>query len=296
MAIKRGAADPPTVVIDTVDFNFSDFKIWTEKADVAAGTYYYRIMPNTDTGEPGVDSASMIAVIPGAPQPPLNLARQSGNAAATVLQFNASTTPGATYNLYTQQPNVGFMNFSQTPVTVGPFTAGSLQTINAPAITGYAGTAYFILRAVNGGTEEQNCVMVPVEYDSGGVFVAPRPNTPNLVEMSAAITAGRTLNIRGVYNNAGQKGVATQLKLYSRTPSGVAASVFTASLATAVDGIQSALLTYTFPADGYYYISVTALTAAGAESATASSEYLVYVSTELTFANAAPYQSQVARG
>lgn len=296
MSIKRGVSDPPSTVIATISFNFSDYCTWTEASDVAAGTYYYRITPNTDTGEPGVDSPSYTTVIPGAPQPPTSFAYSSGNAGAPVLTFKASTTPGATYRLYIQKIGQGFFNFNQTPVTAGPFTPGSTQTINAAAVTGYAGSAYYILRAVNGSTEEQNVNMVGVEFDGTGVYVPPRPNTPNILDGTVAVTAGRTLNAYASYNSIGELGVATQLKLYIRTPSGSASSVYTATLGPAVDSIKRALLTYTLPADGYYYISASALTAAGAESLNRSAESLIYVSNETTFANANPYLTQLSRG
>ena len=84
------------------------------------------------------------------PAPPTNLAYASGNAAATVLSFTPSATGGATYRAYLADAIDGVMNLNDIQATA---LAGA-NSITLPAITGYPGIAYAIVRAASGGIEE----------------------------------------------------------------------------------------------------------------------------------------------
>lgn len=286
MLVRRDVSNPPSPIVATVPFNFKDTDNWTEPANLTPGTYYYRTTPQTDTGENGTNSTVLTAVVPGPPNPPTNLAYQSGNAAATVLSFTASGTAGVTYRAYLEQPGAGFMNMNDIAATAGI----GATTITLPAITGYAGTAYVTLRAVNAGVEDKNKTMLALEYDGSGNFVPARPNTPFIDVSSLAITSGLNLSIVGRYNSNRQKGVATQLQLFTRTPTGsynFASPAATASLSATNPPYSNATLNYTFLSSGYYYITIMAATAGGTQSAIQATEMLVYVSTS-TPANVDP--------
>jgi len=83
-------------------FNRASVGTWTEPAALDPGEYHYYIRPVSDTGEAGdVTYVTGALMVYGPPAPPTNLHYVSGNAAATVIGWTPSPTPGATYNVYT---------------------------------------------------------------------------------------------------------------------------------------------------------------------------------------------------
>jgi hypothetical protein len=278
--ILRDTFDPPTTVRDTVTFKGTNTVRWTESLDLPSGTYYYRTQPVSDTGITGTQSASVSIATIARPKPPTSLAYSSGNASATVLSFTPSVTGGATYRAYLSTAVGGVMSLNDIKATAG---AGA-NSITLPAITGYPGIAYVIVRAVASGVEERNLNILALEYDASGNFVPARPNAPGIQLESLAITSGRTISVKGIYNSDHQAAAATSLQLFSRTPSGsynFASPIGSGGTLTAsgVKGIQTGTITYTFPADGYYYLTMLAVTAGGTQSAPAQ-EVLILVSND----------------
>ena len=280
LIILREGADPPTVEVARVTYPGVNTLRWTDPDELAAGTYYYRDQPVSDTGDEGTQSASVSATIPGPPLPVSNLARASGTAANLVLSFTASLTAGATYRLYLSNPIGGQMNLDSPSATA----AAGATTIAAPAITGYPGVVYAIVRAVSAaGVEEKSLNTLALEFDAAGAFVAARPNAPQLLAPTVAVTAGRTLAVRATYDPRREAAVAATVNLYSRTPAGAynfAAPDASAALGSAgPSGAKAASLSYTFAANGYYYVTVLAATAGGVLSdSTLAGEVLVFVS------------------
>jgi hypothetical protein len=275
--VLRDAADPPTVAVATIPFNGDSTRRWTERSDLAAGIWYYRLRAVSDTGENGTPSATLSFVVPLTPGPPTGPAYLSGNAAATVLSFVASATAGASYRAYLQQIGAELVDLEAIAATAA---AGATQ-ITLPALTGYAGTARVILRAVKDGLEERNLAQLDLEYDAAGVFVPPRPNACGLAAESEAVIAGLTLAVPAIYDSAREKATATHVHLYKRTVGGSYAGTpdASANLAARGNGLKRAALSYTFGAAGWYYVRPRAATAANIESvAAACPEYLVYVS------------------
>ena len=130
------------------------------------------------------------------------------------------------------------------------------------------------------GVEEENGVVLDLEFDAAGAFVAPRPNAPEIADV--VVDNGLTLNLRGVYRTSREKATPTTLKLCVRTPTGSynwsspqASGILGAENA---QGLRIATLSYAVPAPGLYYLALKAQTAGGVQSADASSEMLVYVS------------------
>jgi len=275
MKIKRGTSDPPTVVVDTVYFDGNIEGYYLEPDALAADTYYYRLLPVSDTGEDGTESASSTAIIPGPPGAPSDLAYSSGAAAATVLSFTASSTVGATYRAYVQDIDDDYMDVNNIAATA---IAGA-TTITLPAITNYAGTAYAIVRAVNGGVEERNGIAVALEYDAAGARVAPRPNTPSFQEPE--VSSGLVVTLTGVYNSDGEAGTASKLQLFVRDHDGAydfnSPADETDLTASTKSNISTAALTDTLT-NGWYYVTVKASTAAGAQSSGYADETLIYIS------------------
>lgn len=294
LRVLRDQTDPPTTIRETVAFNRSDQGVWTEPEDLDPGTYYYRAEYVSDTGDEGAETATSTVTIPGPPEPPTNLAYSSGNAAATVLSFTPSPTSGATYRAYLMQPGGTAINFAD-PAATAP--AGS-TSITLPAISGYPGTAYVVVRAVSaGGVEEVNGEVLALEYDASGNYVAPRPNTPAIRDWS--VTAGNTLQVTASYDPTDEAGTATQVHLCTRTPSG--SYDWTNPDATASLSIsplhpeaKTASLQVTGLADGWHYVAVKAATAAGVQSADASDEVLIYV--DATDLSAPAVDIDVSRG
>jgi hypothetical protein len=209
------------------------------------------------------------------------LAYKSGNAAETKLSFVPSSTAGATYRAYLQQIGAAYLDTENIAAT-----AAALATeITLPAITGYAGVARVILRAVSsGGVEEANTMQLALEYDAAGSFVIPRPNTAFI--RSVTVTSGLNASFIIDYDSRGEAGTATTVKVYSRTPAGsynFASADATGTLSGT--GTKTATATASY-AEGWYYITARAATSGGILGAQSAQEQYVHFSDDVT---AAPY-------
>lgn len=278
MRIRRDTVDPPVVDLSPdIKFDGFDQGKFMEPSDLAAGTYYYRLIPLSDTGVLGTASATLSATVLGAPEAPTNLTYSSGNAAATVLSFTPSATVGATYNLYMAQPGAAPMNLNDVVATAGV----GATTITMPAVVGYPGTVQVLLRSTKTGVEEKNVLCLNLTYDAGGNYVAPAPNVPEIVVSSIAFSAGLAMTLNANYMTGGELAAGTKVRLYQRVPGGsYGAYVDEQTLTATSTGLKHAALSYTFGAAGFYWIAVKAITAAGTLSAI-STEVLVFASAEL---------------
>jgi hypothetical protein len=275
--ILRGLVSPPTVVIDTVDFNSRDNETWTEPASISEGTFYYAIRSISDTGTVGTASSPMAITIQYPPEPPTAQAYGSGVAGATTVTFTPSTTTGASYRAYLQRCDDDFMDMVVPAATA---VAGATSIV-LPAITGYPGIASVLVRAVSpySGIEEKNGVVVQIEYDAAGVRVEPRPNTARI---TSATAVGLTAEVDVIYPTAGEAGVATTVALFSRTPDGTY-DYTTPDATESLSGTTSkyATLTATLVAGRRLFV-VRAVTAAGTQSANNSSEAELYLTAAVT--------------
>jgi hypothetical protein len=283
MRVKRDTSDPPSTVVATVNFTGDNSVRWPEPSELAAGTYYYRLQPVSDTGQAGTETASVTVIVIGAPVAPTNFAYSSGASNAIVFGFNNSTTAGATYRLYGPTAVGGVADMNTPIATQVAGVAGAANTIGPVSIgAGATGTARFILRAVNGGIEERVGQAIEVEF-SAGTRIAPRPNTPGFVDGSAVITSGVNLSVKGIYDPTRERGTATQLQLFVKALGGAYAGTpdATGSLTSTANGLKTATLAYTLPGNGYYYIKLLAATAGGVQSpADEPIEMLIFASTE----------------
>jgi hypothetical protein len=267
--VKRGTTSPPSAVVASVPFNAADYAAWTEPSDLTAGTtYYYAFGFVSDSGVVGTYTSPVTLAVPAPPVPPSGLVYDSGAYDAVVLDFVPSSTGGATHRAYIQGPSDPSMPTGHN--TGATFGTG---TVTLPELE-YPGTTRVQIRAVAGGLEEAVGATLDIELDSSGNYVAPRPNTPTIRGYTAA---GLAATVNGVYATAGEKGTATQLKMRVKSPGGsYGAVVDSTALAAAGSGAKIAALDYTFAAAGWYWVKVTAATAAAIES-DAGAEMLVYV-------------------
>jgi hypothetical protein len=229
------------------------------------------------------------------PEPPTWLRYVSGDVSNTVLGYSGSTTPNATYRLYAQSKPSDLINLL-VPDNTAP--AGTL-TMSLPLdyITGFSGTVsgfsgfsgfsgqvYAMVRAVHptSGNEEQNMDGILINYDQFGRHVADRPNKAMIRGTSVEVTSGLTVSVEATYDDAGEDGVATLLKLYARTEFGsydVEDPVASASITIGKDKVKYANLSYVAPSAGFYWLKALAWTADGGFSVEADcNEVLVYVS------------------
>ncbi|MCZ7645314.1 MAG: hypothetical protein M5U26_08520 [Planctomycetota bacterium] len=295
MRIKRGAADPPTVVVATMPFRGKNSVRWTEPADLAAGTYYYRVQPLSDTDDAGTESASDPVTIPAPPEPPSELAFESGDATGFDVAFTPSPTAGATYRAYMSQTIGQPLNLNDIKATA---IAGA-ESITLPAVTGSPGKVYVLIRAVAGGVEERNLELLAVEFDSGGAFVPPRPNPARIDARRISIEAGLTAHVPVVYDVAAEFAEPVTAQLFTRTP-GAAYDYGSPddeqALGEAAGGLRSAALSYEFASAGWYYVAARAVLADGTLSPVEDvSEVLVYVS-DADMAAAANFDAALSRG
>jgi hypothetical protein len=94
---------------------------------------------------------------------------------------------------------------------------------------------------------------------------------------------GLTLTQKVKYSPVGQLSVANSIQLFTRTPSGT--YDFSSPVATvplqAVGSIKQAIVNYTLPENGYYYLTALALSSNNVQSDPAnSSEILIDATTE----------------
>jgi hypothetical protein len=296
MRVLRDTSDPPSTVRATIAFDGRQAVNWTEPSDLAAGTYYYRLQPISDTGQAGTATDSLTAVVAGPPDPPTALAYSSGTAAATVCSFTASPTTGRTYRAYMQTIGASTFDFEVIAATA----ASGATTITLPAIVGYPGTARVVVRAVSsGGVEEQNLTTLELEYDAAGARVAPRPNPASLDLTTLAVTSGLTASIAGRYDSNNEPGTATRIKLFKRAPGGAydyANPDDNEALANLGSGVKGATFSVTFATAGWYYLRALAYTAASVPSTAADCpEIQVYVS-DAAVAAPTNVQAHVSRG
>ncbi len=276
MRILRDTTSPPTTTIDTVRYDEEDNGKKVDEDVLTAGTYYYALTAISDTDDVGDQSSPTTIVVAGAPDAPEDLAYVSGGASATNISWTASTTSGATYNIYVQNPDDEYMDTeTATQTAVAGSTGATL-----PAITGAPGRAQVLVRAEKSGVEEKNGDFLTIDYTNTGVYIPERPNAPEI--RSVIVSDGLTLGATITYTSKDEKATPATVELYTRLPSGSYdfdtpdASV---ALSTAgVGGIRKALASSTKTADGWYYVTAKSVTAGDVSSDGNAPEVAVYLS------------------
>lgn len=241
---------------------------WSEPADLAGGTYSYTLKTVSDTGVVSAASSPVVVNLANPPAAPTALRYVSGGSAAIALAWTASTTVGVTYNMYIQSPDEPYLNLNDAVV----LPAGT-TTYTLPAQMGYPGFVRVLLRAEKSGVEERVGAILDIELDGSGVYVSPRPNTPQFATLAIA---GATFTVSAVYDPRREEGVATQVQLFARAPGGAYNFASPVATGTLVAGatFKTASLSWT-GADGTYLCVLKARTASGVQSESASPEATV---------------------
>ena len=250
--------------------------------NLPAGNQTVTITPYSDKGRAGTAFNAGTFNVPGAPGSPGLLSVVAGGAYNnTQIQFNASATGSATYNLYdccfdplTQTfLNAGLDGPVPINLVAATHVAGSgTITWTLPNIAvGATGKRRIIITAMNGAFEDGARRHLTFEYLNGAI-VGPRPNVPDFrYLMPTPVTGGRTINLEYTYNKAGELGVATALRVYLVAEGTVNAyttpdATVNLTAVTTKGGIKKGTTTVTAPADGFYSILVRAATALGDDS------------------------------
>lgn len=269
MKILRGIADPPTTEVGSVKFTGEVNDEWSETSDLSSGTYYYRVKGVSDTGEDGTESSTMTVVVPSPPSPPEDFEYDSGNATSTTFSF---TSPDSTsnFNLYSNNSK----NYVDMDNPISTAVAGSSE-ITAGSLS-YPGTIDFVLRSDN-GIEEQIGAFTSVEYDSGGLRIPPRPNTPSISSISTS--SGGNISVIVNYNIYGEKATGSIAAIYARQE-GTTEDYLTADATGTMFSfgtIRSATLDCSL-GNGIWYISSKAMTSGLIASEEPSTEKTIIIS------------------
>lgn len=243
---------PEAVVADDGSGNLFHYA----SGPLPAGNYYAAVLPVSDTGQAAAGATAQTAAVVGPPAPPTGLAYQSGDAAATVIKWTASATPGATYNLY-DSPLDGVTDLSAPGATHSAGSGELTQTL--PAATGFPGVRRVLVRAVAGGVEEKNAALLEIEYDAAGNRVPPRPNPPRLCGLS--VSAGRTVMVEATTFDADEKAAPATAELYLARLTDAfdyEAPAAAAAWGEPAGGVRRATLAAVATADGWWKAAVRA--------------------------------------
>lgn len=178
-------------------------------ASLAAGTYKATVHQRDENANESTGTTTTAVVLstpPGAPGQP---AYSSGGAAATIISFTASSTAGATYNIYDSLAT-GTLDVNTIAATRIAGTGTLTQTLAAIGL-GYTGLRYVLVRALNGGVEEGSLKILTLEY-AAGVIVLPRPPRPG--PRMGVTVSGRTLTVQVSVDHAEQAGTPATIELF----------------------------------------------------------------------------------
>lgn len=202
---------PEAVLVDDGRNNARTYR----STQLASGTWRIVAHQRDDNGNEstglasGGDSVALVAP----PDPPTALAYASGGAAATIIQWTASATGGATYNIY-DSGAADVINLD-TATATHIAGVGTLQQTLPAISTSYTGTRRVIVRAVDGGIVEGNAETLYIEYVNGQVVPArpPKPKAESYITLS-----GRTLTVPAAVNLLQSSGTPVWLHLFLRAP------------------------------------------------------------------------------
>ena len=133
----------------------------------------------------------------------------SGNYSNTTIQYTASSTSGATYNIY--DSGVGGQLYLDSPSQTHAAGTGILTTTLSSISSSFTGDRYVLVRAVNGGIEEGSMNTLTIPYISGVVT----PLQPPIPTFRTVNTVGNQMVVTGVIDSTLQATAATNIHLYA---------------------------------------------------------------------------------
>lgn len=259
------APDFPRTAEGTINDDGVSSNFFFRSARIAAGTYY--VVPH-QVNENGVESSGIAGggttvTVHAPPEPAGVPVYTSGNYSNTLISFAASSTTGATYNIY-DSGDTGILDINTAAATHIAGTGTLTQTLAAISGT-FTGIRYVVIRAVYGGVEEGSYRILEIEYASGTV-VLPRPNTPMFNERCTV--SGRTITVPVALDTVNAKATAATFKLFLVASGGsfnYASPDGSAAVSTAKAGSVHSSVSATVLADGYYDYMVRTQTAGGVQ-------------------------------
>lgn len=233
-------------------------------ASLAAGTYKLTVHQrdeNTNESTGTTTTAVTLVTPPGAAGMPVY---SSGGAAATIISFSASSTVGATYNIYDSAATAQ-LDLSVIAATHIAGTGTLTQTLAAISGT-YTGLRYVLIRALNGGVEEGSLNVLSIEYSSGAV-IPPRPPRPGVRQ--AVTVSGRQITVTVSVDHVEQAGTPATVELYvvaTGAAFNYASAQASATIGTTVNGMSITTLSYTHGSNADVDFAVRTVTSAGTQS------------------------------
>jgi len=222
---------------------------------LAAGTYHVVPHQVDENGNESTGTSSQTTTIYAPPEPAGVPAYADGDATDTEIEFAASATAGATYNIY-DSGSTGLLDVETVAATHIAGTGTLTQTLADIGAT-FTGTRYVLVRAVStAGVEEGSLNILELTYDNGA-RVALRPPAPGA---SANITTtGLELTVPYTIDTAEQKTAATHIRLFVYEV-GDSASYGTpdasAAVGTAVGKIINGSIAFEVATEGVYYFEL----------------------------------------
>ena len=119
-----------------------------------------------------------------------------------------------------------------------------------------------VVRAVNGGIEEQNQRTLVISLVSG-LYVSPEPNTPRIASFTRV---GRKIAVTAEYDWEDSEGFPALLQLFvwvDGTSADYTTPQATKALVVARNGKSLTSIDYTVGADGFYWVGVRVATLSG---------------------------------
>lgn len=205
-AEARIARVPDGEILDNGFSNTYVFKSFVQ----SSGGHYALVHQVGDDGNEsaGLHSGGVLVQTYALPEPPTGLAYSSGDADATIIEWVASLTAGATTNIY-DSLDTGVLNMTTVSATHIAGTGTLNQTL--ADIGAYTGFRYILARSLKSGIEEANLNLLVLEYDAGA-YVALRPPAPSSGNHFA--TSGRTLSVPVSIYLDPRKSAPTSVELY----------------------------------------------------------------------------------
>lgn len=157
-----------------------------ETTEQSAGTYQFAVKARDLAGNIGTASSTLSATLAPEPAPPTNPAGTWNTGTSVVtLTWTASTTAGATYNIYANWTQLVPARLDYVDEASPIATAIAGATSKAITLTGQPGDMMFYVRAVSSGVEERNASLVRVQCSA-----TPRSSLVAPVVVSTSAEAG----------------------------------------------------------------------------------------------------------
>ena len=229
------------------------------------GTYTISITPTSDNGIAG-SAATTPITFSGAPVAPGSISYVSGTISATIIQFSASATAGATYNVYDVQ-ELGGPTFLEAVSLTHAAGSGNIQVTLNSLSAGSGGERWIAVTALNAGVESTSQKFL-LTYDSSGNLVTGAPNVPSLKYQSPPVTSGRTIGMTYLYDTNGEIGVGTEIVTrYKRYSTGSVTTQSAVAMSSIVAGHRTGSIALAVGNNDWYQVSACAQTAGGTNGA-----------------------------